>query len=223
MLFLKNCLCLCDVLTVLYIKMYSFCFPILSVDFCQRNSASFSDCSTGNIWENLKREQNHTFERYKKKIREQARRDASSSKPQKSSREDQEAEKLRQAREEMRKRFKVESAEKTLSSLQLRKQRYEKKFTHLLSNLSGKTLTFGCIPWPHSDLNQVTKILLCDIADKRSDAYRKYLRSQQVRWHPDKFTQKFGDHLHPDHTPKIMARVKAISQLLNKLDSERTK
>ncbi|GFS22842.1 NF-kappa-B inhibitor-like protein 1 [Elysia marginata] len=161
--------------------------------------------------------QHHTFRRDKTKGKRNGS-GASSNKQSNSSQEDEGAERLKKAREEMRKRFKaLPSPEKSPSGLLLKKQRYERKFTQLLGNLSGKSLTFGCIPWPHMDLNVVASVLFCDIPDKSSEAYRKYLRSQQVRWHPDKFTQKFGEHLHCDHIPKIMARVKAISQLLNKL------
>ena len=164
----------------------------------------------------------HTFWRDKKGGRQKDH-GASSNKQASSSLGDEQAEKLKRAREEMRKRFKPIPPEKTKSGLLLKKQFYEKKFTQLLGNLRGKMLTFRCIPWPHVDVNSVASVLFCDISDKSSDVYRKYLRSQQVRWHPDKFTQKFGEYLHHDHVPKIMARVKAISQLLNKLESERTK
>ncbi|RUS91897.1 hypothetical protein EGW08_000299 [Elysia chlorotica] len=170
-----------------------------------------------------RRQQNQTFWRDKTGDHQANCRGTSTSRPAKSSQDGEQAEKLKRAREEMRKRFKPVPPEKTQSSLLVKKQRYERKFSQLLASLRGKTLTFRCIPWPHADLNSVADVLLCDVPDKSSEAYRKYLRSQRVRWHPDKFTQKFGEHLHGDHVVKIMARVKAISQLLNRLDSERTR
>ena len=133
---------------------------------------------------------------------------------------EEEQERLRRAREEMKKRFKPPPSSSQPERLADRKQRYETKFSHLLKNLTtGRTLTFGCVPWPHTNLDLVSTTLFCDLPDKSSGAYKKYLRAQQIRWHPDKFTQKFGEHLHPDHVKKIMTRVKNISQLLNKLAS----
>ncbi|GFO46563.1 NF-kappa-b inhibitor-like protein 1 [Plakobranchus ocellatus] len=168
-----------------------------------------------------RKSQQHIFWR-DKKARHDSASNASSSNRENPHTHDDEGEKLKRAREEMQKRYKPVHLEKTVSRLLVRKQRYEKKFAQLLSNLSGKSLTFACIPWPHVDVNCVADVLFCDLPQKKGVAYRKYLRSQQVRWHPDKFTQKFGEHLHPDHAPKIMARVKTLSQLLNRLESERT-
>ena len=163
-------------------------------------------------------QQSHEFTRDKKKSREN--RNKRKSPEPKQSKEDEQRERLRKAREEMRKNYKpppyVPSSEKLLE----KKKRYESKFSHLLKQLPGRTLTFGCIPWPHVNLDSVAATLFCDLPDKTSPAYRKYLRVQQVRWHPDKFTQKFGEYLHADHAAKVMSRVKGISQLLNKLAGE---
>jgi hypothetical protein len=36
-----------------------------------------------------------------------------------------------------------------------------------------------------------------------------------LRWHPDKFSQTFGPHLHPDHQDRILDRVNAITSGVN--------
>lgn len=195
-------------------------------DYCFSHATQSFDRWSEQVQEEYSRRkqtsQRHTFwrDRRKKQFTDPR---APTTEQSSSSQKETHAEKLKRAREEMRKRYKPVSLEKSNSGLVIKKQRYEKKFKQVIASLSGKSLTFGCIPWPHVDVNLVVSVLFCDIPDKSSEAYRKYLRSQQVRWHPDKFTQKFGEHLHTDHAPKIMGRVKAISQILNKLESERMK
>ncbi len=44
---------------------------------------------------------------------------------------------------------------------------------------------------------------------------RKRLRSELLRWHPDKFQALFGRNLKPDDADQIMAKVKEISQAIN--------
>ncbi len=41
------------------------------------------------------------------------------------------------------------------------------------------------------------------------------MRLVTLRWHPDKFSQTFGPHLHPDHEERVMERVNAITSGLN--------
>ncbi|KAH9496465.1 hypothetical protein Btru_010934 [Bulinus truncatus] len=137
----------------------------------------------------------------------------------KKARKESEEEKLKAAREEMKSRFKPLNVDK-ISRFKSQKENYERKFSYLLSHLAGRTLTYGCVPWPCLDMTALAGVLFSDLPDITSTEYRKYLRVQQIRWHPDKFTQKFKDHLHPDHVVKIMAKVKAISQFLNNLNAE---
>ncbi|XP_005109841.1 NF-kappa-B inhibitor-like protein 1 [Aplysia californica] len=197
-------------------------------DFSQeRSTESYEDWAERMRHEMSARwqKQSHQFTRDKKHKRRHSRRDKSEESGAKKSKEEGEGEgeqeRLNRAREEMRKRYKPPPHVPNTDKLVEKKKRYESKFSHLLNHLTtGRTLTYGCVPWPHLSLDSVAETLFCDMPDKKSPVYRKYLRSQQVRWHPDKFMQKFGDHLHPDHVPKIMNRVKAISQVLNKLSSE---
>ncbi|KAI8771305.1 NF-kappa-B inhibitor protein 1 [Biomphalaria glabrata] len=161
------------------------------------------------------RDRQHIFWRDRKRKLES---DDSSEKTKKPHKESED-EKLKAAREQMKKNFKP-GVEVKLNRYKSQKENYERKFSYLLGHLAGKTLTFGCIPWPCLDLTILGDILFSDFEDKQGPDYRKYLRSQQVRWHPDKFTQKFKDYMHPDHVTKIMGKVKAISQFLNKLSSD---
>ena len=44
---------------------------------------------------------------------------------------------------------------------------------------------------------------------------RKRLRSELLRWHPDKFQASFGRNLKSEDADQIMAKVKEISQAIN--------
>ncbi|XP_059140071.1 NF-kappa-B inhibitor-like protein 1 isoform X2 [Physella acuta] len=186
-------------------------------DYTQEKSTETFDDWTERIrheYYSKQKSQHHTFTKSKRKYDPE---ETSRKKPRLD-----EDEKLKNAREEMRKNFKPPPVENKTSRFLLKKNKYEAKFAHVINHLAGKkALTFGCIPWPCLELDSVADVLFCDIPDKSGTVYRKYLRTQQVRWHPDKFTQKFRDHLHPDHVTKIMSRVKAISQILNQLSADK--
>lgn len=195
----------------------------LEEDFSQENETESYDEWSERVGRDMfqrQQKQTHQFTRDKKRRNRWGADDTAGQSSRKKSKEEEEQEKLNQAREEMKKRYKPPLEKTNNERLIEKRKRYESKFSHLLSHLSGKSLTFGCIPWPHGNVDMIAATLFCDMKDKKAPDYRKYLRIQQVRWHPDKFTQKFKDHLHPDHVEKIMNRVKAISQLLNKLSSE---
>ena len=88
---------------------------------------------------------------------------------------------------------------------------------------SGDLLGWCDIPWPLSkdnlgDLTKVEEFIFVDM-DRDTDEYKKYLREQQVQWHPDKFLQKCGARLKEDDRERIMERVKQIAQILNQLSS----
>ena len=48
---------------------------------------------------------------------------------------------------------------------------------------------------------------------------RRRLRSELVRWHPDKFVSKFGARLAEGDRQRVLDRVNATSQLLNALNA----
>lgn len=51
------------------------------------------------------------------------------------------------------------------------------------------------------------------------DEQRKRLRTELIRWHPDKFQARFGRRLAPADADRILARVVATSQVLNSLSA----
>ncbi|ESP00873.1 hypothetical protein LOTGIDRAFT_172971 [Lottia gigantea] len=132
-------------------------------------------------------------------------------------------EKLRQRRKELEKIY--EEKQKKMKEIEKieAKYKYEEKYRKLFKSKGDKSLIRFCdVPWPFtSKLSEIFELLFCDLPDKNSDMYRKYLRDQQIRWHPDKFKQNFGEFLHEHDREKILQRVTEISQSLNQL-SEKT-
>lgn len=124
---------------------------------------------------------------------------------------------MEEARERMREQFDKRTArDQTVEVLKTR-MKYEERYKLCLENKDKQTLTFDDVPWPsvkseRSDIN-----VLFDLMDKDSSEYKKYLRDQQIRWHPDKFLQRFGGKLSASEKEKIMKRVTLLSQDLNKL------
>ena len=47
-------------------------------------------------------------------------------------------------------------------------------------------------------------------------ALRRYLRAQQVRWHPDRFLQRFRSQIETCELGRVMGAVTALSQALNR-------
>ena len=62
--------------------------------------------------------------------------------------------------------------------------------------------------------------ILCGINRSDKNVLKKYLRGQQVRWHPDKFVQKCGHLLKELEKDKILRKVNQVSQELNKIIDE---
>lgn len=94
---------------------------------------------------------------------------------------------------------------------------YEEKFQAILKDRSERKLSFGDIPWPSKgSIEHIMEVLFGDKTTWNVPALKKYVREQQVRWHPDKFLQKFIDRIAPKSYGKVMERVKEISQALNK-------
>ncbi|XP_046551552.1 NF-kappa-B inhibitor-like protein 1 [Haliotis rubra] len=127
-------------------------------------------------------------------------------------------EKLRNIREELKRKYDASQKCDMENRKKRRKSLYEKNFECLLRKDNDDQLSYSDIPWPgRGSLHDFTEVLFCDLPDKSSAKFRKYLRDQQIRWHPDKFTQKFGKRLLDTDKDKIMEKVKEISQALNKV------
>lgn len=121
----------------------------------------------------------------------------------------------------MRKKYDANQKQARELYLKRRRSQYEKKFEALLASSSSDKLDFDDIPWPSTgSTSDVVEALFADFSSRQSDAYKKYLRDQQKRWHPDKFSQKFGTRISDHDRERILEKVKEISQALNKLNEK---
>ncbi|XP_072493606.1 NF-kappa-B inhibitor-like protein 1 [Notamacropus eugenii] len=79
---------------------------------------------------------------------------------------------------------------------------------------------FGDIPWPSLGGRDPEAMAAALVArgppPTDRGALRKYLRVQQVQWHPDRFLQRFGSQIEPREREKVMEIVTALSQALNR-------
>lgn len=100
-------------------------------------------------------------------------------------------------------------------SLGKEKEKYEQKCVDVFEKESTKQLTFMEVPWPceGSAVDIVEKLV--QWADEKEKM--KYLKSQRIRWHPDKFLQRCRHRLKGKDREKIMDLVKEISQGINAL------
>ncbi|XP_041371033.1 NF-kappa-B inhibitor-like protein 1 [Gigantopelta aegis] len=127
-------------------------------------------------------------------------------------------EELRKTRAELEKKYRETQREDQFERKRKKKCSYERNYTHLLLHGQDEVLTYSSVPWPClGAVTDMVDVLFCDIQDRSSKTFRKYLRDQQVRWHPDKFMQKFGKILKHEDKDKILCSVKEISQELNKI------
>ena len=76
-------------------------------------------------------------------------------------------------------------------------------------------MCFNDIPWPggsHATPAEQAKICLYS---SDPDVSKTVIREQQRRWHPDKFSQHYGQCLCEDDREKILEHVKQLSQSIN--------
>ncbi|XP_071797298.1 NF-kappa-B inhibitor-like protein 1 [Asterias amurensis] len=84
------------------------------------------------------------------------------------------------------------------------------------------SIGYDNLPWPcrHDDPDKMMEVLMCDVDKNNETEMKRFMRSQQLLWHPDKFMQKCGSRLVEDDRGKILERVTKLSQALNRLSKE---
>lgn len=74
------------------------------------------------------------------------------------------------------------------------------------------------VPWPDAGVARPNALLLHGVqCAAEGGSARATLRKLQVRWHPDKWSQRFASRLCPSHAERILGRVKDIAQHVNSL------
>lgn len=96
---------------------------------------------------------------------------------------------------------------------------YESRCSTVFSvSTNGTQLKFMDIPWPceGEDVIQMVNMIKEWSEDEKTDQ-KKYLREQQIRWHPDRFLQKCGHRLDESERDNILVLVNQLSQGINAL------
>nr|KAG5712106.1 hypothetical protein BaRGS_020832 [Batillaria attramentaria] len=126
-------------------------------------------------------------------------------------------EELRKARAKMQEAYRLQEEKEKQAQYKKKRTAYETNYQTVLTDESGLVLGFRDIPWPSKgSIESVMDVLFCDLGIKCKTALKKYVKQQQVRWHPDKFLQKFGERIEEQSKDKVLERVKQISQAINK-------
>ncbi|KAH0503892.1 NF-kappa-B inhibitor-like protein 1 [Microtus ochrogaster] len=84
----------------------------------------------------------------------------------------------------------------------------------------GSLWRFGEVPWPCPGGGDPEAMAAALVARgpplEEQGALRRYLRAQQVRWHPDRFLQRFRSQIETWELGRVMGAVTALSQALNR-------
>lgn len=84
----------------------------------------------------------------------------------------------------------------------------------------GNLWRFSDVPWPCPGGGDPEAMAAALVARgpplEEQEALRRYLRAQQVRWHPDRFLQRFRSQIEAWELGRVMAAVTALSQALNR-------
>nr|XP_021511556.1 NF-kappa-B inhibitor-like protein 1 isoform X2 [Meriones unguiculatus] len=79
---------------------------------------------------------------------------------------------------------------------------------------------FGDVPWPCPGGGDPEAMAAALVARgpplEEQGALRRYLRVQQIRWHPDRFLQRFRSQIETRELGRVMGTVTALSQALNR-------
>lgn len=102
-----------------------------------------------------------------------------------------------------------------------RRAKYEAQW-HVFASLDKtQQIQYSDVPWLVEDLTE-DKAQLTDFVlygTTTVEERRRRSRSELMRWHPDKFTAKFGRRLNARDRQRILDKVNAMSQLLNSIGS----
>ncbi|PSC73049.1 NF-kappa-B inhibitor 1 isoform B [Micractinium conductrix] len=94
---------------------------------------------------------------------------------------------------------------------------YEARWQFFASKHPEAVIAYADVPWilpaENAPQEELQRVLLYG-ADGPEEQRRR-LRTELIRWHPDKFQSKFGRRLAPADAERITARVVAVSQMLN--------
>ncbi|KAJ7378161.1 Nuclear factor of kappa light polypeptide protein enhancer in B-cells inhibitor-like 1 [Desmophyllum pertusum] len=167
-----------------------------------------------------------SYDDWAERIIHERRRKTTSGKQQKTEENKQHQQQEQKARERTQKLEKEHEAYITRMSIKRQKLKlsslltgYENQCQAIFCSNSTTNLKFIDLPWPSGgDTKEMIDLVMKWSELKTAgDDRKKFLKEQQVRWHPDKFLQKCGNRLHFEDREKIIEQVKELSQEINAL------
>lgn len=185
-----------------YFHLFFFVFK----DDTEYNAETYDD------WADRLRREYHMKHKYGSHSNQSA-----SSKPRKS---EDSKENLEEIRRKMREKYEENMKKDKENRAILKSKKYKGDMIKLLSG--SNEIKYKDVPWPFTDNVSEVKTVMFNGVTNDKETYKKCLRDEQIRWHPDKFEQKLGKRLFEGDRNKIMERVKEISQELNKLSDLQT-
>lgn len=164
-----------------------------------------------------------SYDEWVERIARERRRKTESSKHQKPDTNKRQEQQEQKAKERTKELEKEHEAYITRISIQRQKLKltssltdYEKHCREIFHSNTMSTLKFVDLPWPfEGDTKQMIDLLVKWSELKSKEERKKFLKDQQVRWHPDKFLQKCGNRLDEEDREKIIEQVKELSQEIN--------
>ena len=97
----------------------------------------------------------------------------------------------------------------------LKEKKLREKEEKLCERLFNSTAVIGLSDLPYKNM-KAEEILEMVTGKCGCEAHeiKKRIREELLRWHPDKFRQKFGERIDPEQQGQVMDHVKHISQIL---------
>ncbi|XP_071507832.1 NF-kappa-B inhibitor-like protein 1 [Diadema antillarum] len=116
-------------------------------------------------------------------------------------------------------RQKVRRLERERQKTLKQKHSYMKQCEKVFHEMANDLLRYRDIPWPCSSgkVESMIKVLLCDVDVTNKQELRRFIKAQQLIWHPDKFLQRCGQRLVPRDRQQIIDKVTELAQTLNQL------
>ena len=97
----------------------------------------------------------------------------------------------------------------------MKEKKLREKEEKLCERLFNSTAVIGLSDLPYKNM-KAEEILEMVTGKCGCEAHeiKKRIREELLRWHPDKFRQKFGERIDPEQQGQVMDHVKHISQIL---------
>jgi len=107
----------------------------------------------------------------------------------------------------------LDQAKKNYEQLK-QKKKFDKqrKLCQELFN-SSNNIRFSNLPYKDIVAEDILDIIFHDCKEDPT-MIKKRIREELLKWHPDKFKQKFGERIDQDETENVMNHVKHVSQVL---------